>query len=289
MLCLQVRDAFPQGDSMTIRITNPEQKHGYLHPASAYGFMTPDGRWWRSVQHWLEASGYSPPDGEAYLTYIDDKVWDVLRLKFVFNHDIRKLLIDTGKDFIKSTPRTPEHHLGYALGQIRNELQSKDWALNVPWTPFSEASFEGPDVQKAEGSGYVGVFINSRYQVVLSQQEVEGFKGPVDHLSIKRWDRAPCRDWREMQRIKNELLGEDREACEIYPSEQRLVDTANQYHLWVLPKGVMFPFGFFNRVVAHPGANKEAPDAEQRPFESAPPDALGAAEVDRAIADMGEG
>jgi hypothetical protein len=39
-------------------------------------------------------------------------------------------------------------------------------------------------------------------------------------------------DWRDLQRIKNELVGPECEAVELYPAESRLVDTANQYHLW---------------------------------------------------------
>jgi len=29
------------------------------------------------------------------------------------------------------------------------------------------------------------------------------------------------------------IVGEEHEAFEVYPAESRLVDTANQYHLWV--------------------------------------------------------
>jgi len=51
------------------------------------------------------------------------------------------------------------------------------------------------------------------------------------HLSIKRLDKHPVRDWRHFQRIKNELIGEENEAVELYPAQSRLVDTTNQYHL----------------------------------------------------------
>lgn len=55
---------------------------------------------------------------------------------------------------------------------------------------------------------------------------------PMIHLSIRRQDREPCRDWRDFQRIKNQLAGPEWEAMEIYPAESRIVDMANQYHLW---------------------------------------------------------
>lgn len=67
---------------------------------------------------------------------------------------------------------------------------------------------------------------------------------PMMHLSIKRLDKEPIHDWRDLQRIKNEIAGPESEAVEIYPAESRLVDTANQYHLWCFPPGMKIPFGF---------------------------------------------
>jgi len=34
------------------------------------------------------------------------------------------------------------------------------------------------------------------------------------------------------------------EAVELYPRESRLIDTANEYHLFVLPVGELVPFGW---------------------------------------------
>lgn len=86
------------------------------------------------------------------------------------------------------------------------------------------------------------VFLNSTYQVNVDLVHAE--IGPMLHVSIKRRDKQPMHDWREMQRIKNAILGEEAEAVELYPAESRLVDSANQYHLWALPPGVRFPFGY---------------------------------------------
>ena len=84
------------------------------------------------------------------------------------------------------------------------------------------------------------------------------------HLSIKRNDRQSIHDWRDLQRIKNELFGPEYEAIELYPAESRLVDEANQYHLWVIAdESVKFPFGFADRIVAE----KPGLGAVQRPFE----------------------
>ena len=83
------------------------------------------------------------------------------------------------------------------------------------------------------------IWVNDIYQVnVLRRKD-------ITHLSIKRRDKSVCKDWRHFQLIKNQLVGEENEAVELYPAESRLVDTANQYHLWVInDPGYRFPFGF---------------------------------------------
>lgn len=86
-------------------------------------------------------------------------------------------------------------------------------------------------------------------------------------LSIKRLDRRSIHDWRELQRIKNELCGEDCEGVELYPAEDRHVDTSNQYHLWVFPNNVRLPFGYGDRLVLAPGQKMFPGDKSvQRPF-----------------------
>lgn len=75
-------------------------------------------------------------------------------------------------------------------------------------------------------------------------------RAPFVHLDISRKDELPCENWHHFQQIKNELVGPEHEAVELYPAESRLVDTANQYHLWIVADpNYRFPFGFKNRMV----------------------------------------
>jgi len=85
------------------------------------------------------------------------------------------------------------------------------------------------------------VWLNDVYEVVVRRN------GYVAHLSIKRRDRQPVTDWRDKQAIKNQLVGPECEGVELFPAESRLVDTANQYHMWVYedPK-LMIPLGFYD-------------------------------------------
>ncbi len=75
------------------------------------------------------------------------------------------------------------------------------------------------------------------------------WQGSMDYLSIKRIDKKAIHDWRHLQLIKNELVSEHREAIELYPKESRLMDTANQYHLFVFPKDYSIPLGWNTRNV----------------------------------------
>ncbi len=68
-------------------------------------------------------------------------------------------------------------------------------------------------------------------------------RGGLLHLSIHARDRGPMRNWRHLQQIKNEVAGELRTAVEIFPPEDQLTDSANEYHLWVFPEGTHLPFG----------------------------------------------
>lgn len=62
------------------------------------------------------------------------------------------------------------------------------------------------------------------------------------HLAIRTVSQLEP-TWAELQRIKNEIMGEDRAAVQIYPRSCRLVDQADMYHLWVYPAGHEFGFG----------------------------------------------
>lgn len=86
----------------------------------------------------------------------------------------------------------------------------------------------------------------------------------IVHLSIKRNDRAPILKWRDMQKIKNDLVGPECEAVQIFPAESRLVDTSNQYHIYVFKDpSIRIPFGYQERLVYEGNSH----GAVQEPFE----------------------
>ena len=114
-------------------------------------------------------------------------------------------------------------------------------------------------------------WVNNLYQVLVrripaTDEEGNPNEGVADlvHISIRSHDREAKRDWRHFQRIKNELLGPEYEAVEMYPAESRLVDTSNQYHLWAIDDPTFrFPFGYQDRLVTEGNKGR----ARQRPFQ----------------------
>jgi hypothetical protein len=83
---------------------------------------------------------------------------------------------------------------------------------------------------------------NDTYEVFVAY--LDGTPDSGWWLSIKRYDRAPVRNWRHFQQMKNEICGEHAEGMELFPGEHRVTDNANQYHLWVMPIGTPIPVGF---------------------------------------------
>lgn len=172
-------------------------------------------------------------------------------------------------------------------GKTRDEVRRLLDAL-PPWTPFVDVTdqlssplarqmgIDDPNVllkmQELLGTGNSGTraFQNSRYFVHRTPTSGGGFT-----LSIRTLQNDARHDWREFQRIKNELCGEDREAVELYPAETRLVDTSNQYYVHVLPAGLMVPVGFETRLVMKPRPEGDPSGTNQRPWEpgSQPADA----------------
>lgn len=89
-------------------------------------------------------------------------------------------------------------------------------------------------------------WMNNVYVATVHPVELAANGWPqMKQLSIRRIDRKVIHDWRHLQQVKNDIFGPDCEAVELYPSDDRVVDTANSYHLWVLIEpGAKFPFGW---------------------------------------------
>lgn len=96
------------------------------------------------------------------------------------------------------------------------------------------------------------IYESDLYRVFVNPTGNPGFV----HLSIRPLCGTARHDWRELQSIKNALVGVECEAVELYPAESRLMDEANQFHLWASTDPTFrFPCGSQRRIVADmPGA-----------------------------------
>lgn len=127
--------------------------------------------------------------------------------------------------------------------------KNKRWRdTGVTWQQVKESTeAQGVPLTKAKAKKLLRQllseeqWVNDLYNVAVSKKTQGGILMTV--MAITRHDKGPVHNWRHFQLIKNDIIGEDAEAIEIYPSESRLVDTANTYWLYGFPKGRLLPFG----------------------------------------------
>lgn len=112
------------------------------------------------------------------------------------------------------------------------------------WGPF----VRNPDSDTPQGDAWT----NGRYDCVVALFLAElptGEQVTAKRLQICNFDQSARHDWRDFQRIKNELIGPEWEAVELYPAESRLRDPSNAFYLWCFPAHVFSWLGFQSRLV----------------------------------------
>ena len=80
------------------------------------------------------------------------------------------------------------------------------------------------DVKKC----YIATFLEKELYVIHIANPKKG----LTHLRIRRLDRLPINNWELIQSIKNDLLGVDSIAIEIYPKESELINFGPTRHIW---------------------------------------------------------
>ena len=76
--------------------------------------------------------------------------------------------------------------------------------------------------------------------------------GPWARIGISCDDGEPRHDWRVFQKIKNQIVGDEWWAIEIYPAESQLIDPSNYYLLFAAPVFPEMPGQRLGRVLAGP-------------------------------------
>jgi hypothetical protein len=98
------------------------------------------------------------------------------------------------------------------------------------WTDWTRYPYEDSSAE---------LWVNGRYQVTKRTKTIRvvGAEVVVVVLGISNFDQSAWHDWRDFQRIKNELAGPELVAFEVYPEESKRVDPSNFFLLWCLPAG----------------------------------------------------
>ena len=116
------------------------------------------------------------------------------------------------------------------------------------WQPFALVQeSDRPELwahQRDRIGNLLQVWLNNRFVVLVYARQYECSPGSAValQLAIRHNDESEIRGWDDLQRIKNEIVGEHRVALEVYPAASNVIDQANMRHLFVLPAGVRTPF-----------------------------------------------
>lgn len=163
----------------------------------------------------------------------------------------------------------PFHHVGKVGMKTRKEIQErrqqlKDAGIDITYAELKKVLQTDADAELHVNDIYTVTVADAvQAQMVYAKRDT-GWPA-MWYLSIKRNDKEVIWDWRELQEIKNLLCGESNEGMQLFPAESRVVDTANQYHLFVIKQPNMFiPVGFPTRMVT----DVPVLNAKQRTFAS---------------------
>lgn len=86
--------------------------------------------------------------------------------------------------------------------------------------------------------------------------------GPWARIGISCHDGKPRHDWRVFQCIKNQVVGPEWWALELFPAESQLIDPSNYYLLYAAPS---LPFGNRHGRVLAGSKNTLAPQRDWHP------------------------
>jgi hypothetical protein len=112
--------------------------------------------------------------------------------------------------------------------------QTPDWAVKAKHEQVLEqARVTFPGVAVDQLRTPAEVWGSSQYTVTVHYLD-DNRDGFVE-VGIHNYHRTTHVPWRHIQQIKNEVFGPDREAVQLFPAEDRLLDSANEYWIYVYP------------------------------------------------------
>lgn len=87
--------------------------------------------------------------------------------------------------------------------------------------------------------GMTRAFRNNRY-IVMIYDNAKVTTGTATQVLIQKVDNTKILNhWSEIQKIKNEIFGDETTAIEYYPPQSQLINDFNIYWIWIFPDGVL--------------------------------------------------
>lgn len=108
--------------------------------------------------------------------------------------------------------------------------------MRKPITKFEKIDLS---VARYVPQGMTRAYRNTRYTVMIYDHSPTD-KGESIRVMVQRHDDKPIPfHWSEMQKIKNQIFGNEVTAIEYYPAESRLQDVHNIYWFWIFEDGII--------------------------------------------------
>ena len=103
-----------------------------------------------------------------------------------------------------------------------------------------ETEFKEVDLAEREHPAWMTrCFRNNKFIVTIDDNRKVSTGTAIVALVQNHLNTPIANHWSEMQRIKNEIFGENTVAIEYYPAQSMMIDRANIYWMWVFPDGVL--------------------------------------------------
>lgn len=119
--------------------------------------------------------------------------------------------------------------------QLKKGTRQEYWSAWVQIPVAQEMINAAPHMKRV-----ASIFANSIFEAHL--YNCASPVGGIVQLVVSRRDGSGVASWAELQRVKNDLFGDEWAAIELYPPNISEIDSKSRY-LWVMPAGWESPCG----------------------------------------------
>lgn len=142
----------------------------------------------------------------------------------------------------RQKPKKRNHQLTARVGA---HALAQATALSIdaprPWMTWRRIDGEALTRKGGVPHGVTVVWANQWFSVLGRPLAFADTEQTGWHLMIRNRPNTPVRSWHDLQRIKDELIGQHAVAVEVFPPRGEIVDQANLTHLWVVPPSRVLP------------------------------------------------